>query len=1119
MLQIKDIRKEYRTGDLVQKALDGVSLNLRDNEFVAILGPSGSGKTTLLNIIGGLDRYDSGDLIINGISTKKYRDADWDSYRNHTIGFVFQSYNLIPHQTVLANVELALTISGISRSERKQRALQALEAVGLKEQAHKKPNQMSGGQMQRVALARALVNDPVILLADEPTGALDSETSIQVMDLLKEVARDRLVVMVTHNPELAYQYATRIVSVKDGKILSDTDPYELKETDTPVRHENMGKSSMSFLTALSLSFNNLLTKKARTLLVSFAGSIGIIGIAAILSLSNGVNTYIHQTEENALSEYPLEITGNAMSMSSMMEEHTSMLEEKEGEVKESSVISSMMSTIAENDLASFKQYLESGNSGIDEYVRAVEYKYSVEPLVYMVDEKDEIHQVNPNTMLQSSGLMPTNSIYSSMFSTSVFSALPQQDSLYKGSYDIKAGRWPESENEAVIVLSDSGRVTDMVLYSLGMKDYSEFEAMIRNITSSASQEVESEKGTYDYEDFIGIELKLVNAGDCYVKDENLNVYTDMREDETYMKELVRNADPLTIVGVVQSSDPSVTGVLTSGIAYSYDLIETTARNAAESEVVRAQIDHPDVNVLTGEAFGKKENSGFSMEDLFSVNTDAISKAFSIDPNAFVFDTSSIDLSGMNLPSIDTQQLISGVGIDVSAIDFDRLLTDVVDDFIKNNQELMNQADNMKNYLQSQRPQQVLQENINAILSEKMSSAELQQSIQQLQSDLMNDYIHSSFYDPSDPTAGMQDYLQSEQAGAILTSWLTSINITFTQQDADRIVNALNTDYTSVYGEIDTGVIGAQWNAYLESESAMNVVISDLSEMLNLDGVMNQMMNNVSAQLGSAVSSGMEQLSSSLQKSLVSMMTGGMQNGFAFNGEALKEAFSMNMDMSQLSNAMVSMMSATSTSYEDNLVSFGYADLSDPSSIVIYPIDFDAKTAVKNIIDGYNDLVETKGEEDKVILYVDAVATLMSSVTDIINTISYVLIAFVAISLIVSSIMIGIITYISVLERQKEIGVLRAIGASKRNVSNVFNAETFITGLLAGLIGIGVTLLLLIPGNALIHTLAGNTDVNAVLPIQGAVILILLSVVLTMIGGIIPSNKAAKSDPVKALRTE
>ena len=1119
MLQIKEITKEYRTGDLVQKALDGVSLNLRDNEFVAILGPSGSGKTTLLNIIGGLDRYDSGDLIINGISTKKYTDADWDSYRNHTIGFVFQSYNLIPHQTVLANVELALTISGISRSDRKQRALQALEAVGLKEQAHKKPNQMSGGQMQRVALARALVNDPDILLADEPTGALDSETSIQVMDLLKEVAKDRLVVMVTHNPELAHQYATRIVSVRDGRILDDTDPYEIKETDEPIRHENMGKASMSFLTALSLSFNNLLTKKTRTLLVSFAGSIGIIGIAAILSLSNGVNTYIHQTEENALSEYPLEITGNAMRMTSMMEGHSSMLEEKEGEVKESSVISSMMSTIAENDLASFKAYLDSGKSGIDDHVRAVEYKYNVEPLVYMVDEKDEIHQVNPNTILQSSGLMPTSSIYSSMFSTSVFSALPQQDSLYKGSYDVRAGRWPENENEAVIVLSDSGRVTDMVLYSLGMKDYSEFEALIRNVSSSASEEVETEKGTYRYQDFIGIELKLVNAGDCYVKDENLNVYTDMREDDAYMKELVKQAQPLTIVGVVQSSDPSVTGVLTNGIAFSHDLIETTVKNASESEVVKAQMENPDVNVLTGEAFGKKENEGFVMEDLFSVNTDAISNAFSINPGAFVFDTSSVDLSGLNLSSMDLEKLLDGIQVDVSNIDFETLAKDVADDFVKNNSELTSQTTTMQKYLESERPQQILKDNINTILSGKMNSAQVQQSLQKLQSDLMDDYVHSSYYDPADPTSGMQAYMQSEQAASIMTSWLTSLDITFTQQDVEQIVNALNSDYTAIYGEVDTQMIQKQWDAYLESESAVKIITDDLSRMLNVDGIMNQIMNNASTQLGSAVSSGMEQLSSSLQNSLVSMMTSGMQNGFSFNADALKDAFSMNMDMSRLSNAMVSMMSATSTSYEDNLSSFGYEDLSDPSSIVIYPVDFDAKTEVKNIIDRYNDMVEAKGEEEKVILYVDAVATLMSSVTDIIDTISYVLIAFVAISLVVSSIMIGIITYISVLERQKEIGVLRAIGASKRNVSNVFNAETFITGLLAGLIGIGVTLLLLVPGNALIHALAGNTDVNAVLPVQGAIILIALSVILTMIGGIIPSNKAAKSDPVKALRTE
>ena len=978
---------------------------------------------------------------------------------------------------------------------------------------------MSGGQMQRVALARALVNDPDILLADEPTGALDSETSIQVMDLLKEVAKDRLVVMVTHNPELAHQYATRIVSVRDGRILDDTDPYEIKETDEPIRHENMGKASMSFLTALSLSFNNLLTKKTRTLLVSFAGSIGIIGIAAILSLSNGVNTYIHQTEENALSEYPLEITGNAMRMTSMMEGHSSMLEEKEGEVKESSVISSMMSTITENDLASFKAYLDSGKSGIDDHVRAVEYKYNVEPLVYMVDEKDEIHQVNPNTMLQSSGLMPTSSIYSSMFSTSVFSALPQQDSLYKGSYDVRAGRWPENENEAVIVLSDSGRVTDMVLYSLGMKDYSEFEALIRNVSSSASEEVETEKGTYRYQDFIGIELKLVNAGDCYVKDENLNVYTDMREDDAYMKELVKQAQPLTIVGVVQSSDPSVTGVLTNGIAFSHDLIETTVKNASESEVVKAQMENPDGNVLTGEAFGKKENEGFVMEDLFSVNTDAISNAFSINPGAFVFDTSSVDLSGLNLSSMDLEKLLDGIQVDVSNIDFETLAKDVADDFVKNNSELTSQTTNMQKYLESERPQQILKDNINTILSGKMNSAQVQQSLQKLQSDLMDDYVHSSYYDPADPTSGMQAYMQSEQAASIMTSWLTSLDITFTQQDVEQIVNALNSDYTAIYGEVDTQMIQKQWDAYLESESAVKIITDDLSRMLNVDGIMNQIMNNASTQLGSAVSSGMEQLSSSLQNSLVSMMTSGMQNGFSFNADALKDAFSMNMDMSRLSNAMVSMMSATSTSYEDNLSSFGYEDLSDPSSIVIYPVDFDAKTEVKNIIDRYNDMVEAKGEEEKVILYVDAVATLMSSVTDIIDTISYVLIAFVAISLVVSSIMIGIITYISVLERQKEIGVLRAIGASKRNVSNVFNAETFITGLLAGLIGIGVTLLLLVPGNALIHALAGNTDVNAVLPVQGAIILIALSVILTMIGGIIPSNKAAKSDPVKALRTE
>ena len=1119
MLQIKDIRKEYRTGDLVQKALDGVSLNLRDNEFVAILGPSGSGKTTLLNIIGGLDRYDSGDLIINGISTRKYRDGDWDSYRNHTIGFVFQSYNLIPHQTVLSNVELALTISGISKAERKKRALQALAAVGLEEQAHKKPNQMSGGQMQRVALARALVNDPDILLADEPTGALDSATSIQVMDLLKEVAKDRLVVMVTHNPELAHQYATRIVSVKDGKIISDSDPYIVEDNNETVRHENMGRSSMSFLTALSLSFNNLLTKKARTFLVSFAGSIGIIGIALILSLSTGVNAYVHQTEENALSEYPLEITGNAMNMSSMMADHIPQSEEtKKGEVQEASVISSMMSTISENDLGSLKEYFESGDSGIEEYVRAVEYRYNVEPLVYMVDEEGKPHQVNPNTMLASSGLMPTSSIYSSMFTTSVFSALPEEESLYRSSYDVKAGRWPENANELVIVLTDSGRVSDMVLYSLGMKDYSEFEAMIKNLGTS-SEEVETEKGTYSYQDFIGIQLRLVDASDCYVKDENLNVYTDMREDESYMKQLVSEGEDLTVVGVVQSSDPSATGVLTSGICYEHELIEKITEKAAQSEVVKAQMENRDINVLTGEPFGMKQNEGISMEDLFTVNTDAISQAFAFDESAFVFNAPSIDLSKMDIPDVDTSKLLEGVNIDLSKIDFSKIAEDVADDFVKNNPAMMDQINNMQSYLDGGRPQQILGENINAILDEKMSSAEMQSALTQLQTDLSQDYISSSFYDPSDPTAGLQAYMQSEQARMIMMEWMQNVNITFTQQDIDRIVVALNTDYESVYGTVQTEEIEKQFNAYLDGESFVNVLKTDVMEMIDADGIMEQIMNNASAAYGSAISSASSDIMDSLSSSIVSMMKNGMQNVFSFNGDALKDAFKMNMDMNQFKNAIVSMMSGASTSYDDNMKSFGYTDLSDPSSIVIYPLDFEAKTEVKNIIDGYNKQMEENGEDDKVILYVDAVATLMSSVTDIVNTITYVLIAFVAISLVVSSLMIGIITYISVLERQKEIGILRAIGASKRNVSNVFNAETFITGLLAGVIGIVVTLILLIPGNTLIHALAGNTDVNAVLPVEGAVILIVLSVVLTMIGGIIPSRTAAKSDPVKALRTD
>lgn len=560
MLQIQKITKEYITGDLHQIALNGISLNLRDNEFVAILGPSGSGKTTLLNIIGGLDRYDSGDLIINGISTKRYKDRDWDSYRNHTIGFVFQSYNLIPHQTVLANVELALTISGISKNERRKRAIDALKEVGLGEHLHKRPNQMSGGQMQRVAIARALVNDPDILLADEPTGALDSETSVQVMELLKEVARDRLVVMVTHNPELAEAYATRIVELRDGIIRSDSNPYEVSSDKLEVpRHENMGKSSMSFLTSLLLSFNNLRTKKARTILTSFAGSIGIIGIALILSLSNGVNQYIQSIEEETLSEYPLQIQSTGFDITSMMTDtqpNQNNEEKDDTKIHVSQMITNMFSKIGSNDLTSLKKYLDSGKSNIKENTNSIEYTYNVAPQIYSTNT-DLIRQVNPDKSFSSLGLgssANSNSLMSSMMSTDVFYQMPSNTSLYEDQYDIKAGNWPKNYNECVLVLTKNGNINDFMLYTLGLRDYSELDKMIEQFSKEETVNVPTDIKSYSYKDILGTEFKLVNASDYYQYDSKYNVYKDKTDDENYMKNLIQNGENIKIVGIVQPKE-------------------------------------------------------------------------------------------------------------------------------------------------------------------------------------------------------------------------------------------------------------------------------------------------------------------------------------------------------------------------------------------------------------------------------------------------------------------------------------------------------------------------------------------------------------------------------------
>ena len=679
MLQIKDICKEYRTGSLVQKALDHVSLNLRNNEFVAILGPSGSGKTTLLNIIGGLDRYDSGDLIINDISTKRYKDRDWDSYRNHTIGFVFQSYNLIPHQTILANVELALTISGISGSERRMRAAEALEKVGLGDQIHKKPSQLSGGQMQRVAIARALVNDPDILLADEPTGALDSDTSVTIMDLLKEVASDRLVVMVTHNPELAEQYATRIVNLKDGHIIGDSDPFEPENEEEEPMHKNMGKSSMSFLTALSLSFNNLRTKLTRTILVSFAGSIGIIGIALIMSLSNGVNRYIKDVEEETLLQYPLEIQNASVSLSSFIEvPETEEEEKKKAEVTERRIASTMFSRVSNNDLGALKKFFESDESHIMDYAKAIEYSYNVTPLIYRL-ENGEARQVNPDTSFSALGFSSSSLVFSSAFNTDVFRALPSDESLYKNSYDLKAGRWAENYNECMLVISTSGRITDTILYTLGLKNADELTRMMEAF--SAGETVKEEKGPlqeFSFEDFVGISFKLVNSYEKYVYDGEYDVWTDKSDDKNYINKLAKGGEDLVITGVIQAREDATVAMLMPGIYYPDSLTKHIIEESYRSQITGSQLLHTNIDVFTGKEFNapREENDGLNLETLFSVDPKEMSKVFSFDSSKLSMDTSSfenLDMSDMNMEDMIDSSALEKAMPDMSSINFQEIL--------------------------------------------------------------------------------------------------------------------------------------------------------------------------------------------------------------------------------------------------------------------------------------------------------------------------------------------------------------------------------------------------------------------------------------------------------------
>ena len=1164
MLQIKDIHKEYKTGSLIQKALDGVSLNLRDNEFVAILGPSGSGKTTLLNIIGGLDRYDSGDLIINGVSTKRYKDRDWDSYRNHTIGFVFQSYNLIPHQTVLSNVELALTISGISGRERKQRALDALDKVGLREQAHKKPNQMSGGQMQRVAIARALVNDPDILLADEPTGALDTETSIQVMNLLKEVAKDRLVVMVTHNPELAEEYATRIVRVKDGHIIGDSDPFEPEKSANALEpvHKNLGKASMNFFTALVLSFNNLWTKKARTILVAFAGSIGIIGIALILSLSNGVNAYIDNIEQQTLSQYPLSIERSSVSFMSMLLVQTETWEDTpEGYITEVPSVSQIMSTVTTNDLISLKEYFDSGKTDIYELTNGVEYSYGIQPQIYYFEKgSGKYRQVNPNDDFSSMGLS-SSGIFSSAYSMNVFFEIPENEALYIDQYDIKAGRWPESSNEAVLVLTPNGAVSDYIVYAFGLRDSAELDKMIQDFSNGLEVEANQEAYTWAYDDFMGTTFKVVPAYEFYKYDEKNKFYTDMRNDDSYMRDLLSKSEDLKIVGIVQPKEGEDIYMLSSGIYYGENLVEELREKAENAAIVKAQMADRETNVLTGVRFDEEE-SDYDMGNLFSIDEKAVQDAFKFDENKLVIDEdafgdmSGIDLSGAMgsaMPEMSADQLteiLKGVEFKV---DFDALgngLSSIFNDYMDyaSSDPSTNYAelpDGIAKYISSEEGQTIINSEINKFFEESRALYLDQELINDALDAIADGFVEYAIRqgwdlaDRSQYDEYFREFLDSDAGKQVIDEQSDMIaeamseKLKLTGEQAGELAQAIldgYSEYAEANGLPDPAKLPDSIKNYLGSDRAKQLIMYTITTSVNVDEITSTVMSNVTGmttEMVSQISTGIQNAIGLVVQQLAKNMTNALTKTFENMGSALTidqdafaKAFQFNMDGNELQSFMTElMMGSGKSSAEGNLSAFGYCDKEDLQSITIYPKDFESKDKITEILKDYNKLVEDSGEEDKSISYTDIVGALMKSVTKIINNISYMLIAFVSISLVVSSIMIGVITYISVLERRKEIGILRAMGASKHNVAQVFNAETIITGFLAGLFGIGLSLLGLIPANLIIHNLAENDDITAFLPWDAALILVSLSIVLTLIGGLIPSKKASRQDPVTALRTE
>lgn len=1235
MLELREISKSYVTSALTQVALDDVSVTFRDNEFVAILGASGSGKTTMLNVIGGLDHFDSGDLVIDGVSTAHYKDRDWDAYRNARVGFVFQSYNLIPHQSVVANVELALTLSGVSRGQRRRRALAALETVGLAEHSHKRPSQLSGGQMQRVAIARALINDPEIVLADEPTGALDSTTSVQVMDLLQEVARQRLVIMVTHNPELAHQYATRIVELADGRIISDSDPVvgELEDADGDDGAEGAGggtagdgaaraareaaalnddtaqipavsageqvdgsgaegddategavdgvgvaegdaedagglaegagavvgrkesqhrtsrrrtgraakrrghnknradasrpgrrprRVSMGPLTALGLSFTNLMTKKGRTAMTSFAGSIGIIGIALVLALASGANNYIITTQERAMASYPLTIERVGMDLTGVLS--TSAAGEaapNDGKIHTASQLSNVTASMKTNDLTSLQSYLKGNGGNINKYVRTIEYNYGINPRIYLPKSSKGPVQVNPDVTFAEGS---TNfGAFQSMTSTNIFKQLANDRSLYENSYDVVSGRWPTAANELVVALDSNGRLPERLEYTLGLRDYGQLQNAMAKLRQNEGVKLKNTAATWAPQQILGAKFKLVNVPDLYKYDAKYKVWSARDNDAAALKQIVAAGTDLKIVGIVKPTSSGggfgQSSVLSPGIYYTGALTQQVIAKAAASPIVKQQLADPKRNVFTGKTFEEEAkehaNPQIDLSSLITIDQDKLMAAFKFDPSSINAGLNNLDFSGMDLSGA-----VGNVQLDLSSLDLSQM--PAID---------LNGLDASKldySTLQKQFPQLAnidLAKVVQAALANGAIKPGGSQALSNILTQVVGGFI--PWYaqhggdddggggsgtpgqaDPAKIAAAVTKYLQTEQVQKLLAPIFSGDTIIDRAKLTANLTQALGND--PVVQQIAENV-SADLASQISSKVAnalSSTVTTALSKAVGqlLQSSLNQLMTTLQTQLTAQVQNAMGQI------------MGNLSSAMQVDANKLKEAFKFNMKPEEIAALLTQLLNPNATTARANLLTLGYARADQPERIDIYPKSFADKDQVKSILANYNAEAKAKKQTGKVIVYSDLVGMLMSSITNIINIVTALLVAFVSISLVVSSIMIGIITFISVLERRKEIGILRSIGASKADIRRVFNAETLIVGALAGLLGVGVSVLVTIPANIYVADRFGVQDI-ATLPVSAGVILVVISMGLTFLAGLLPASKAAREDPVEALRGE